>query len=384
MTDGMNYAPLAREARVVCAPGDFRFAVAYMDHGHIFGMATNLAQAGATCTMIYEPDAKKAAQMAKLFPQAKVARSFDEVLQDASIQLVIAAAVPNLRGPIGIAVMQHGKDYFTDKTPFTSLDQLAQAQQVCAQTHRKYAVCYSERLQNESAEYAAELIRDGVIGDVVQVLGIGPHRLSKSSRPDWFFDKSRYGGILCDIGSHQAEQYLTYTGAASAEVTMARVANHANPDVPELEDFGEFSLLGANGTSGYFRMDWFTPDGLRTWGDGRTTILGTKGFIECRKYIDLARDPAAGEQRLCGDRGWRGIPQRHRQNRLSVFPRFHPGLPRAHRTVDDPAALLPGRRAVSSSPGLWRIVRAARGVDADDVRVMRVASFVNAGLHASA
>ena len=293
MTDGMNYAPLAREARVVCEPGEFRFAVAYMDHGHIFGMATNLAQAGATCTMIYEPDAKKAAQMAKLFPQAKVARSFDEVLQDASIHLVIAAAVPNLRGPIGIAVMQHGKDYFTDKTPFTTLDQLEQAQQVCVQTHRKYAVCYSERLQNESAEYAAELIRDGVIGEVVQVLGIGPHRLSKSSRPAWFFDKARYGGILCDIGSHQAEQYLTYTGAASAVVTMARVGNHANPDVPGLEDFGEFSLLGANGTSGYFRMDWFTPDGLRTWGDGRTTILGTRGFIECRKYIDLARDPAA-------------------------------------------------------------------------------------------
>lgn len=291
MSNGMHYAPTARTTRAVCAPGEFCFAVAFMDHGHIFGMAKNLAQAGATCTMIHEPDTKKARQMAKLFPAARVVEHFEEILQDSGVRLVAAAAVPNLRGPIGVRVMAHGKDYFTDKTPFTSLDQLEAARAACVQTGRKYAVCYSERVQNEAAEFALELIRDGVIGDVIQVIGLGPHRLSRSARPDWFFDKSRYGGILCDIGSHQAEQFLSYTGAGvrdRVEVTMARVANYANPDTPELEDFGEFSVLGADGASGYFRMDWFTPDGLRTWGDGRTTILGTEGYIECRKYIELA------------------------------------------------------------------------------------------------
>jgi predicted dehydrogenase len=292
MNQGMHYAPVARELRPVCAPGEFCFAVAHMDHGHIYGMAANLAQAGGTCTKIFEPDLDKAAYMARRFPAARIVGSFAEILQDPDIRLVAAAAVPDRRGPIGIEVMRHDKDYFTDKTPFVSLEQLAVARAVCAQTGRKYAVCYSERLQNEAAEFAAELVRDGAIGQVVQVLGLGPHRLSKASRPDWFFRKAQYGGILCDIGSHQAEQFLTYTGAQDATVSMARVANFANPDTPELEDFGEFALQGDNGTSGYFRMDWFTPDGLRTWGDGRTTILGTKGFIECRKYIDLAIEPA--------------------------------------------------------------------------------------------
>ena len=291
MTQGMNYAPTPRTQRVVCAPGEFCFAVAFMDHGHIFGMAQNLAQAGATCRKIYEPDARKVAQISRLFPQAQIVDSFEDILQDPEVALVAAAAVPNLRAPIGMQVLMHGKDYFTDKTPFTSLEQLQQARDLCQQTGQKYAVCYSERLQNEAAEFAVELIRDGVIGDVIQVLGLGPHRLSRANRPDWFFDKARYGGIICDIGSHQAEQYLTYTGETDARVTMARVANCANPDHPQLEDFGEFSLLGANGASGYFRMDWFTPDGLRTWGDGRTTILGTRGFIECRKYIDLTVEP---------------------------------------------------------------------------------------------
>jgi len=292
MTQGMHYAPVAREQRAVCEPGEFCFAVAYMDHGHIYGMAANLAQAGATCTKIFEPDPKKAASMAQRFPAARVVESFDEILQDSAIGLVAAAAVPSRRGPIGIEVMRHGKDYFTDKAPFVSLEQLAEARTVCAETGRKYAVCYSERLQNEAAEFAAELVRDGAIGQVIQVIGLGPHRLSKPSRPDWFFRKAQYGGIICDIGSHQAEQFLTYTGATDATVTMARVANFANADTPELEDFGEFALRGDNGASGYFRMDWFTPDGLRTWGDGRTTILGTQGFIECRKYIDLALEPA--------------------------------------------------------------------------------------------
>ena len=289
MSDGMNYAPEARTQEVVCEPNEFCFAVAYMDHGHIYGMANNLAQAGATLTKIFEPDQKKAGYLAKRYPGAKIVSAFAEILDDPAIKLVAAAAIPNLRGPIGIEVMRSGKDYFTDKTPFTTLRQLAEAEVVAAETGQKYAVCYSERLQNEAAEFARELVEDGVIGKVLQVIGLGPHRLSKDARPDWFFKKEAYGGIICDIGSHQAEQFLTYTGSQSAEITMARVENFANHDVPELEDFGEFSLRGDNGASGYFRMDWFTPDGLRKWGDGRTTILGTEGYIECRKYIDVAQ-----------------------------------------------------------------------------------------------
>lgn len=292
MSEGMNYAPVARKLDPVCEPFDLCFAVVHMDHGHIYGMVQNLVQAGATCTHVFEPNEKKVALLQKSHPNVIVASTLDEILQNHEISLVIAAAVPNLRGPLGIQVMLSGKDYFTDKTPFTTIEQLDTARQVVHDTGRKYSVCYSERLQNESAEFAAELVQQNVIGDVIQVIGLGPHRLAKSRRPGWFFRKEQYGGILCDIGSHQAEQFLTYTGATDASVSMARVANIANHDVPELEDFGEFSLIGDNGTSGYFRMDWFTPNGLRTWGDGRTTILGTKGFIECRKYIDIAAQNA--------------------------------------------------------------------------------------------
>jgi predicted dehydrogenase len=185
--------------------------------------------------------------------------------------------------------MEAGKDYFTDKTPFTAFDQFERAKAVASRTGRRYMVYFSERLHVESAMYATDLVKGGAVGRVIQVLGLGPHRLG-TGRPDWFFERAKYGGILCDIGSHQFEQFLTFSGATDATVNHAAVGNFGNPEKPEFEDFGEASLLGNTGAMNYIRVDWFTPPGLGTWGDGRMIILGTKGYIELRKYIDVGRD----------------------------------------------------------------------------------------------
>lgn len=289
--DGMNYAPKGKPDPVVKA-GEFNFAAVHLDHGHIFGQCNGLIEAGAGLKWVYDPDPAKVEAFCATYPQVKAASSLEQVLDDPEIQMVAAAAIPNERGPLGCTVMHAGKDYFTDKTPFTRLDQLEDARRVVTETGRKYMVYYSERLHVESAMFAGDLVQDGVIGRVVQVLGLGPHRLNKPSRPDWFFNHEQYGGILCDIGSHQIEQFLFYTGAKDATVTNAAVGNFKHPDTPELEDFGEASLVADNGASDYFRVDWFTPDGLGTWGDGRTIILGTEGYIELRKYINVATAPS--------------------------------------------------------------------------------------------
>ena len=287
--DGMNYAPKGKPAPVV-KPGEFPFAAVHLDHGHIYGQCNGLIEAGATLKWVYDPDPAKVEAFRKTFPDVRVAGSLEQVLDDPQIRMVAAAAVPCDRGPLGCRVMRSEKDYFTDKTPFTRLEDLEEARRTAAATRRRYMVYFSERLHVESAMFAGDLVHDGIIGRVVQVLGLGPHRLSKPSRPDWFFDRRQYGGILCDIGSHQIEQFLFYSGARDATVTNAAVGNFNNPDKPELEDFGEASLVADNGSSSYFRVDWFTPDGLGTWGDGRTIILGTKGYIEMRKYINVGAE----------------------------------------------------------------------------------------------
>jgi predicted dehydrogenase len=198
--------------------------------------------------------------------------------------------------------MQAGKDYFTDKPPFTTLAQLDDAKRVVAATGKKFMVYYSERLHNESAMFATDLIARGAIGRVFQVLGLGPHREGQG-RPAWFYEHDKYGGILCDIGSHQFEQFLTYAGASDAKVQHAAVANYAHPDHPGFEDFGEASLLADNGATNYVRVDWFTPSGLSTWGDGRVIIIGQKGMIELRKYVDVARDKTGNHVYLVDDSG---------------------------------------------------------------------------------
>lgn len=290
-SDGMNYAPQGKPSPVV-KPGEFVFAACHLDHGHIFGQCNGLREAGGELRYVFDPFPERAAKFAQTYPGVQVLSSEQELLEKPDVHLIAAAAIPNERGPLGCRVMEHGKDYFTDKAPFTTLEQLETARATAARTGKKYMVYYSERLHVECAVFAGELVRDGAIGRVVQVIGLGPHRHGpKGGRPDWFYKHRQYGGILCDIGSHQIEQYLFYSGATDATVTHAAVANFHFPDYPEFEDFGEAALVGNNGTTNFYRVDWLTPDGLRTWGDGRTVILGTTGYIELRKYINVGASP---------------------------------------------------------------------------------------------
>lgn len=283
----MNYAPDFKGGEKVVEAGEFVFAAAYFDHGHIYGQIEGLASFGGTLGYIYEPDATRYEQVLRDHPKAKVVKDFREILDAPEVKLVTAAAIPNLRCEIGIQVMDAGKDYFTDKCPFTSLEQLALARAKVEQSGMRYMVCYSERLSSESGWYAGELIKGGAIGRVLQVLNLAPHNLAANTRPDWFFRKERVGGILTDIGSHQCEQFLEYTGATDGIVNFGRVDNLGSPKYPEFEDFGEMSLTMDTGASAYCRLDWFNPAGSKIWGDGRCFVLGTDGYLEIRKYRDI-------------------------------------------------------------------------------------------------
>ena len=294
ISSGADYAPTAETEKVV-EPGGFMFASAFLDHGHIHGQTNGLKDAGATLKWVYDPDPEKVAVFLEKNPEAKAAASYEQILDDPEVQLVASAAVPCERAEIGIRCMQAGKDYFTDKSPFTTLDQLVAARKTARETGRKYMVYYSERLHNEAGMQAGDLIAQGAVGRVLQVVNLAPHRLSKSIRPAWFFEKEKYGGIITDIGSHQFEQFLAYSGAKEANINFARVANFNNPDKPGLEDFGEASLTADNGASFYCRMDWFTPDGSASWGDGRTFVVGSGGTLEVRKYMDVARAAPASK-----------------------------------------------------------------------------------------
>lgn len=279
-----------------------RFAAIGLNHSHIYGQTRAMLDAGAELVSVYAQEDDLVADYIKAFPQARRVLDKRAILEDTTLQLVVSATIPDVRAATAMEVMRHGKDVMVDKPGVITLEELAAVRQVQAETGRIFSVCFSERFENRATEKASQLVAAGAIGRVVQTIGLGPHALRNNPRPDWFFQRKRYGGILCDIAAHQCDQFLHFTGSTRAEVVASHVGNFGNPETPELEDFGEVLLRG-NGGTGFVRVDWFTPKGLGTWGDGRLTILGTEGYIELRKYIDIGGRPGGDHLFLVDGKG---------------------------------------------------------------------------------
>jgi len=275
-----------------------KFGVCGISHDHIVGITNAIKRGGGVLTKVWGGEPDKIAAFQKRFPEAQLVKTQDEVINDPAIQLVLSSQIANERAPLGIRVMKAGKDFLSDKPGITTLEQLADVRKTIAETKRIYGILYSERLEVPAAVKAGELVQAGAIGRVIQTINIAPHQIVQSAgstagstgpnggRPDWFWNDVQYGGILCDIGSHQVDQFLYYTGSKKAEIVASQVANVRHPEHPHFQDFGDMMLRGENGF-GYVRLDWFTPNGLGTWGDGRLFILGTDGYIELRKYTNV-------------------------------------------------------------------------------------------------
>lgn len=284
-----------------------RFAAIGLDHRHIYHMVGGLLEADADCAG-FDPatsDARVLEGFRERFP-ALQAGDAQRLLDDPSIELIVCAGIPSERAALAVAAMRAGKDVMVDKPGVTSFAQLAEVEAAVAQTGRIFSVCFSERFVVPATIVAGKLIADGAIGRVIQTIGLGPHRLNRAIRPDWFFDAASYGGILTDIASHQIDQFLHFTGSEDAEIVSSGIGHFGEADLPDFQDFGEI-LLRSEKAGGYIRVDWFTADGLSTWGDGRLTILGTEGTIELRKYVDIAGRPGTDHVFLVDKAGTRHI-----------------------------------------------------------------------------
>lgn len=286
-------APAQTDAK---AAHSIRFGICGMSHDHIYGMSSAIQRGGGELVVAWGNEDDKIAAFKQRVPNVKFAKTQDEVLNDPSLHLVLSSQKANERAGIGIRAMKNGKDFLADKPGITTLEDLAAVRKTIAQTKRIYGILYSERLEVRAAVYAGELIKQGAIGKVIQTINIAPHQINQKpgldggglgNRPEWFYNDIQFGGILCDIGSHQVDQFLYYTGSTKAEVVSSQVANVRHPKFPKFQDFGDMTLRGDSGF-GYVRLDWFTPRGLGTWGDGRLFILGTDGYMELRKYTNVA------------------------------------------------------------------------------------------------
>ena len=268
-------------------PPPVRFAALGLDHIHALGQVAMLLRAGAEFAAWYGSGNDLSPLFEKSFPQVRRADDPRAVLEDPSIALVTCAAVPDRRARLAIEAMRHDKDVLVDKPGAVTLEELEELRAVQRETGRIWTVFVSERLGSRATVKAVALVQAGAIGRPLQTVGLGPHQLGLAPRPDWFWDPRRAGGILGDLATHQIDQFLVVTGSEPVEIVSAQLANYSHPDKPGFEDFGDL-LLRTPSATGYARVDWYTPDGLGTWGDGRLFIMGSEGAIEVRKNCDLA------------------------------------------------------------------------------------------------
>ena len=267
----------------------FKVGVIGIDHGHIFGMLGNMKAQGCYCDAYWtDGPAVTETKFNEVFPEVAKVDDRRRILDDAEVSMILISAVPADRATLAVEAMRAGKDVMVDKPGCTTPGQLDEIRAVQKETGRIWTVNFSERFEVPAVTRASELVESGAIGRVIQTVGLGPHKQNLKTRPDWFFQRERFGGILCDIGSHQIDQFLHFTGSDTATVEHALVENTTMPDHLGFQDFGEMVLRSDKGHC-YVRVDWFTPDGLPTWGDGRLFIQGTEGFIELRKYTDIGR-----------------------------------------------------------------------------------------------
>ena len=291
------------------AAGPLRFGVIGIDHRHIYHLIQGLLDAGASCAgyVPHTSDPKVLQGLQERFPDLRACTDPEALLQDPRIELIVSAAIPAQRADIAIAAMQHGKDVLVDKPGVTTTEQLQRVQHMVAQSGRIFSICFSERHIVPAVQEALKWVQDGAIGTPIQTLGMGPHRLNAAIRPAWFFDATQCGGILVDIASHQIDQFLAFTDSAHAEVVHSHVGHYGSGSAhPNFENFGEM-VLQTPQHRGYVRVDWFTPDGLPTWGDGRLFVMGTHGSIEVRKYIDIEGRPGTNHVFLVDQKGTRHI-----------------------------------------------------------------------------
>jgi predicted dehydrogenase len=263
-----------------------RFAAIGLNHSHIAGLVSAVTAGGGELVKFHAAEADLAAAFGARYPSARSAGSAREILDDPSIPLIISAAIPSERAPLAIDAMRHGKDILLDKPAATTLEQLADLRRVQRETGRIFSVLI-ERHEHQAFTRALELVHDGAIGRVLQIIGLGPHRMNPETRPPWFFKRQQYGGVLVDLASHKFDQFVAFTGSTRADVVASQVGNLNHPRFPEIEDFGDVTLRGDRGLA-YIRVDWFTPAGMPVFGDGRVTILGTDGYMEIRASIDIA------------------------------------------------------------------------------------------------
>ena len=270
-----------------------RFAVAGIEHLHVFELVGGLVGAGAIEVGHWGTPGPLLDAYRQWRPDS-AELDLDTALR-AEVDLVVLAGIPSERATHAATALRSGASVLSDKPGVTTFEQLDSVLDAEEASTGRWWVLFSERFCNRAVLEAVRRVHAGAIGRVVDVVGLGPHTLAAAQRPDWFWSPTTSGGILADLATHQIDQFCAIAdpdSKAEVVVTSSSVGNLACPDHPSMQDVGRLTLAGG-GAIGSHRVDYLSAAGLPSWGDCRLLITGTEGALEVRANVDPAGAPGS-------------------------------------------------------------------------------------------
>jgi predicted dehydrogenase len=194
----------------------------------------------------------------------------DDLLADHEIDVAVVAGVYARRADAVLAALAAGAHVLADKPLCTTLDQLAAIEQRGGEVS-----LLLEKRFHPATLAAADLLADGVLGELALVAATGPHKLNAAARPDWFWRRDHYGGIASDLPVHDIDLVLHLTGATSG--TVAALTGAARR--PDFDDHVAV-LLRAGDVAATIEANWMSPEAVDVHGHYRMRLAGTLGTAE--------------------------------------------------------------------------------------------------------
>ena len=186
--------------------------------------------------------------------------SFDAVLEDKNLELVIIATPNDLHKPQTIALMTAGKHVVCEKPVTMSLTDLDEMIAASAKYSRLFTV-HQNRRWDEDYLIVKKILDDNTLGNVFRV----ENRVqgSRGIPGDWRNKKESGGGMVLDWGVHLLDQILMLKPQNKVVSIYAELTHITNFDVDDgffitLTFDDGFKALAEVGTSNFITMPrWY-------------------------------------------------------------------------------------------------------------------------------
>jgi predicted dehydrogenase len=253
-----------------------RIAVAGAAHPHVDYALDEIGRnPDYRLVAVADPDRELAAKWAAPYG-AQVFTDHRTMLDAVEADVVVTAGVYGDRGRTVVDALRAGCHVLADKPLCTTLDDLEAITAAARETGRHVVLMLEKRYYPETLA-ALELVRAGTLGEITGVLSSAPHKLNRSARPGWFFDRAGYGGILADLAVHDIDAALLFTG-----LTAGTVRGDIAGTVPGTDGFAPYGVatLASAGVLVTAEVSWMTPAASAVHGDYRMRLIGTRGTAE--------------------------------------------------------------------------------------------------------